>query len=75
MKDQRSDVYHALRQRISAWLARGGGTHTWSEYILLAPDVVHLLCKLTLDPDVSMKEKARLAATIAYFVSPPRSVA
>jgi len=70
MEDQSGDFYQTLRKRISDWLEREGGTHKWAEYILLAPDLFHLLCKLTLDPEVPVKEKAKLAATIAYFVSP-----
>lgn len=30
----------------------------------------YLLCKLAFDPDVPVTEKAKLAAAIAYFVSP-----
>ncbi len=36
----------------------------------MAPDLFHLLCKLTIDKDVPVVEKAKLAFTIAYFVSP-----
>jgi uncharacterized membrane protein YkvA (DUF1232 family) len=38
--------------------------------LLFAPDLFHLLCKLSLDPEVPVKEKAKLAGAIAYFVSP-----
>ena len=42
----------------------------WAGYLLVAPDLFHLLCKLTLDKEVPAKEKAKLAIVIAYFVSP-----
>jgi uncharacterized membrane protein YkvA (DUF1232 family) len=71
MTAQRSgDFYQTLRRRMSAWLRRDGKGHKWAEYLMLAPDFFHLLCKLTVDPDVPVKEKAKLAAAIAYFVSP-----
>ncbi len=37
---------------------------------MFAPDLLHLLCKLTIDEDVPVKERAKLAAAIAYFISP-----
>jgi uncharacterized membrane protein YkvA (DUF1232 family) len=37
---------------------------------MLAPDLAHLLCKLAVDPDVPAREKAKLAAAIAYIISP-----
>lgn len=66
-----TDFYQLLRERFRKWAASGEGEkNEWAEYLLLAPDLFHLLCKLTLDPDVPMKEKAKLGITIAYFVSP-----
>jgi uncharacterized membrane protein YkvA (DUF1232 family) len=35
-----------------------------------APDLFHLLLKLSLDRDVPAVEKAKLVGAIAYFVSP-----
>ena len=70
MAQQTDDFYQALRKRIRAWLESGGGSSKWAEYIMLAPDILHLLCKLTIDPEVPVKEKAKVAAAIAYFVSP-----
>ncbi len=37
---------------------------------MFAPDLFHLLCKLSFDKELPAKEKAKLAAAIAYFVSP-----
>ena len=61
---------NGLRQRIKTWLDRGGREKPWSKYVLLAPDLLHLLCKLVVDSEVPIKEKAKLGAAIAYFVSP-----
>lgn len=37
---------------------------------MFAPDLFHLLCKLSIDKDVPAIEKAKVVAAIAYFVSP-----
>ncbi|MBN2416815.1 DUF1232 domain-containing protein, partial [bacterium] len=68
--EQTLDFYQQLRSRIKDWERKEGADHTWAEYILLAPDLFHLLCKLALDKEVPSMEKAKLAAAIAYFVSP-----
>lgn len=65
------DFYQKLRVKIKKWLDSKNGAHNrWAEYILLAPDIFHLLYKLTLDKDVYVADKAKLAAAIAYFISP-----
>lgn len=70
MARQESDFYQRLRAKIRSWLRKGGRKHKYAEYIMLAPDLFHLLCKLTIDKKVPAKEKAKLAIVIAYFVSP-----
>ncbi len=65
-----SDFYHRLRYRIRKWLAENPGEHKWADYLLLAPDVFHLLCRLLLDEDVPDREKAKLLAAIVYYMSP-----
>lgn len=71
MATQEGDFYQSLRRKIKDWVgSEEGKTHMWAEYLLVAPDLFHLLCKLTLDKEVPAKEKAKLAIVIAYFVSP-----
>ena len=71
MVEKESDFYQNLRKKLRVWLdSKEGASHKWAEYIMLAPDLFHLLCKLSIDKDVSLKHKAKLAAVIAYFVSP-----
>ncbi|MFZ5597528.1 MAG: YkvA family protein [Bacillota bacterium] len=71
MPDQRMDFYQQLRCKISDWLATEDGRKSkWADYILLAPDLFHLLCKLALDRDVLITDKGKLAVAIAYFVTP-----
>lgn len=65
------DFYQKLRVRIRAWgQSEEGKSHKWTEYILLAPDLFHLLCRLTIDPDVMLSDKLKVVAAIAYFISP-----
>jgi hypothetical protein len=45
MDEQRSDFYQTLRKGIREWLAREGTTSKWAEYVLLVPDLFHLVCK------------------------------
>jgi uncharacterized membrane protein YkvA (DUF1232 family) len=71
MADQDTGYYHELRKKFKSWIQTDEGKdHKWSEYLLAAPDLFHLLCKLSIDKDVPVKEKAKLAGVIAYFVSP-----
>ncbi len=71
MANQESDFYQNLRSKMSVWLkTKDGSTSRWAEYLMLAPDLFHLLCKLSIDKDVPVKERAKLAGAIAYFVSP-----
>lgn len=63
--------YLDLRQRLHAWAeSKSGRNHRWIEYVLLAPDLFHLLCRLVVDPEVPAKQKLRLGVVIAYFISP-----
>ena len=65
------DFYVQLRGKIRKWLeSEEGKSHQWSEYLMLAPDLFHLLIKLMLDPDVPTGEKAKILAVLIYFVSP-----
>ena len=71
MSIDNNDFYQLLRVKIKDWLkSEDGSTNKWAEYIMLAPDLFHLLCKLTVDKEVFVSDKAKLAGAIAYFVSP-----
>lgn len=71
MAHQDPDFYQNLRAKIKNWLkTEDGKKNKWAEYIMFAPDLFHLLCKLTIDKDVLVSDKAKLAAAIAYYVSP-----
>lgn len=65
------DFYRRLRRRLQRWAqSEAGRHHRWTEYLLLAPDLFHLLVTLMLDDEVPAREKARLGLAVAYFVSP-----
>ena len=65
------DFYQKLRSDIRNRLGDKTGQSTkWSEYVLLAPDLFHLLTKMALDKEIPASEKAKIAGALAYFVSP-----
>lgn len=71
MDNREGDFYQNLRNRIKDWQkTKEGSSHKWADYLMAAPDLLHLLCKLSFDKDVPVKERAKLATAIAYFISP-----
>jgi uncharacterized membrane protein YkvA (DUF1232 family) len=71
MDKKQKDFYIKLRGQIKEWLAKKADkNYRWSEIILLAPDLFHLLCKLTIDSRVPANKKVKLGVVIAYFISP-----
>lgn len=65
-----NDLYLAFRARVARWLQGKGKSHKWADYVLAAPDMLHLLCKLAIDPSVPTSDRAKLAAALAYFILP-----
>lgn len=71
MDRQQQDFYQKLRIQIKNWIEKKSGRENrWAEFILLAPDLFHLLCKLMMDPEVPASKKMKVAGVIAYFISP-----
>jgi uncharacterized membrane protein YkvA (DUF1232 family) len=70
MSDDQSDFYKSFRQNVRAWVDNPGDHGKWAEYVMALPDLAHLLFKLAVDTEVPVDEKAKLAAAIAYIVSP-----
>jgi uncharacterized membrane protein YkvA (DUF1232 family) len=68
MNEKQEDFYLKLRKKIEAYLQKHDSKYT--EYLLLAPDLFHLLVKLSIDPRVPTDKKAKFIAVIAYFISP-----
>ena len=68
--DYQLDFYQQMRDSIRLWLKGKGVNYQFADYLLAAPDLFHLLCKLAIDKEVPASEKAKLAAAIVYFISP-----
>lgn len=70
MSQKHDDFYKSLRKKIQDFLEEKGKGFKYADHLLVAPDLFHLMCKLALDPRVTVPSKAALAGAIAYFVSP-----
>lgn len=71
MNNQKMDFYQNLRASIREWLqGPEGKSNKWADYLMIAPDFIHLICKLAVDPDVAVADKAKLGVVIVYFISP-----
>ncbi|HPG38416.1 MAG TPA: DUF1232 domain-containing protein [bacterium] len=71
MSDTESGFYIKLRARMLKWLgSKEGKTNQWNRYLIWAPDLFYLLWKLALDTGVHRKDKVKLLAALAYFISP-----
>ncbi len=65
------DFYKRLRARIGAWLgSEQGRRYRYARYLILVPDLFHLLIRLALDSRVPARERALLLAAVVYVVSP-----
>ena len=64
------DFYQRLRLELREWAESEGRGHQWLSWVMLAPDLFHLLIRLAADPEVSLTEKGKLGAVILYFISP-----
>jgi len=65
------DFYKKIRTEISDWIAANISEKKYlSDFLLLVPDVFYLLMKLSLDKEFPVNKKLKLAALIAYFISP-----
>ena len=70
-QDANHDFYLRLRSKITRWAKTPGGKrHHLLNTLLLAPDFFHLLCKLSVVPEVPLKHKAQVAAALTYFAAP-----
>ena len=68
--DHQLDFYQQMRDSIRIWLKGKGVNYQFADFLLAAPDLFHLLCKLAIDKEVPVNEKAKLATAIVYFISP-----
>ena len=69
--DQQTDFYKKLRSQIDKWAeSKHAKRYRWAKYILIAPDLFHLLTRLSIDPEVPVQHKAKVVAALAYFIMP-----
>lgn len=67
--DKQRSFYKRLRKRVDKYIKEHPkAKHI--EYILLLPDLFHLICKLFCDSRVATKDKVYLSVAIIYCVSP-----
>lgn len=65
------DFYKKIRKDVKHWVNDNlDKDNKWVDYVLAAPDLFHLLCKLTTDSEIPSNKKIKLVAGIAYFISP-----
>ena len=62
--------YHRLRGKVKRWAGRRQVRGRRLEYVLAAPDLFVLLSRLSVDERVPLRTKAKVAAGVAYFVTP-----
>lgn len=62
--------YRRLRDRVRRWAQKREIPEQRLEYLLAAPDLFVLLSRLAMDDRVPTGAKAKVAAGIAYFLSP-----
>jgi uncharacterized membrane protein YkvA (DUF1232 family) len=71
MEEKHLDFYRKIRKDVKDWVNDNlDKENKWADYILAAPDLFHLLCKLTTDREIPSNKKIKLVAGIAYFISP-----
>ena len=71
MNKKQQDYYKKIRMDVKKWVNNNlDKENKWSDYILIAPDLFHLLCKLSVDSEIPSIKKIKLVAGIAYFISP-----
>ncbi|HNR66965.1 MAG TPA: DUF1232 domain-containing protein [bacterium] len=70
VQSRHEDFYKKLRISIRRWAEKDGKDSRWTEFLLAAPDLFHLLVRLSLDSRVPAQQRIKLPAVIAYFILP-----
>jgi uncharacterized membrane protein YkvA (DUF1232 family) len=68
--DRERKFYRRLRGRVKVWVEKRNLPERWLEYLLVAPDLFVLLSRLALDSRVPAGVKVKVAAGLAYFLTP-----
>jgi uncharacterized membrane protein YkvA (DUF1232 family) len=64
------DFYQGIRTKLRSWLTQAGPGLKYADILLVAPDIFHVLCRLVADKRIPPIQKAKVAATLAYFITP-----
>lgn len=68
---QEPDIYQQYRAKVQNWIdGQEARNSKWAEYLMYAPDLFHLLVRLSLDPEIPSSQKIKLLAVLGYFISP-----
>lgn len=71
MEKKHLDFYKKIRSDVKRWMNENlDKDNKWADYVLAAPDLFHLLSKLSLDNEIPTNKKLKLLGGIAYFISP-----
>ncbi|MCF8262002.1 MAG: DUF1232 domain-containing protein [Melioribacteraceae bacterium] len=70
MEERKKEYIEKLKSHIGSWLERNPqNDYKWKEYIVAAPDLFELLCKLE-EEDIPAETKVGIETAINYFISP-----
>jgi uncharacterized membrane protein YkvA (DUF1232 family) len=70
MAEQENEFLERLRIRINYWLENKGADNEFAKYLKWTPELFEFMCKLSLEKEVHIQDKANLAVAISYFLSP-----
>jgi len=71
MEKKHLDFYKKIRKDVKRWVNENlDKNNKWADYVLAAPDLFHLLSKLSLDNEIPTNKKLKLLGGVAYFISP-----
>tara|TARA_B100002003_G_scaffold195566_1_gene185472 strand:+ start:91 stop:534 length:444 start_codon:yes stop_codon:yes gene_type:complete len=71
MKKDIVDFHDMLSAQISEWVnSNDGKRNKWTKYLRYTPEILTLLCSLSIDKKVPVDERAKLAGALAYFIAP-----
>lgn len=71
MEKDINDFHDMLSTQISEWVnSNEGKRNKWTKYLRYTPEILTLLCSLSIDKKVPVDERAKLAGALAYFIAP-----
>lgn len=68
-EQKQATFYIKLRKKVQEYIDEHPNSK-YINYLVAAPDLFHLLCKLLSDSRVPVRNKAMIAGAILYFISP-----